>query len=42
MRVIGGGVTPAQRAEMTRVAAEMGETVAAELSDALARRGSGV
>jgi hypothetical protein len=37
-----GEVTPAQRAQMHAIAEDMGEQVAAELSDALARRGSGV
>jgi SLT domain-containing protein len=40
--IIGGGVTAAQRAEMEKAAERLGETLAAELSDALARRGSGV
>jgi hypothetical protein len=37
-----GEITPAQRAQMHAIAEDMGERVAAELSDALARRGSGV
>jgi hypothetical protein len=37
-----GDVTVAQRAQMVRIAEDMGERLAAELSDALARRGSGV
>jgi hypothetical protein len=37
-----GEITAAQRAQMHAIAEDMGETVAAELSDALARRGSGV
>jgi tape measure domain-containing protein len=37
-----GEITAGQRAQMHAIAEEMGETVAAELSDALARRGSGV
>jgi phage-related minor tail protein len=37
-----GEITASQRAQMHAIAEDMGERVAAELSDALARRGSGV